>query len=324
MLYGWLEVGTSNVPVFMMQDNKDIILRTTNSNNKIIIGNQKDNISNAAFYIYDNNVGINKVPNSNIQLDIYGHGVIDGIFDICNTSESSNLSASLFNSNSSLHISINNIDKLYFTPSNGIQIRDDVYNTSSFFAPAFNVTSDSNLKRNIINSSLSDDLNIVSNIGIYDYRFYNSTQRTKGFIAQQVEAIFPQCISKTMGFIPCSITSSFISFDGIIKRNTLPFEIDVGERIIIESNLEKAEYLVYKMNGDNIHISGNKKFMGLNVSIVGKFGFIRTIDTNQILALSINSIKAINDKLFDIEKQIIELKLHMHNDTTNITDKLDL
>lgn len=308
MLYGWLEVGASNIPIFTSQSNNDIIFRTTSSNNKIIIGNELYNISsssniNAALYINNNTIGINKVPSPSIQLDINGKCHLNNSITF-NESISSlnNTQATLINSNNAFTITYNTIPKMYITESNGININDTIYTCCNIYSPAFNVTSDSNLKRDIKLSEYHSDLDLTKSIHVYDYRFHTNSNMSKGFIAQQVETMYPQCISKTMGFLKCSVTPSYITNDGVIKISTLPFNVEVGEKISISFQNQQSDYIVYKIINDNVHVSGDKRYMGMNVFIIGKYGIIRNIDTTQLLALSFNSIKALISRIEKLEE----------------------
>ena len=307
MLYGWLEVGASNINVFSSQCNQDIILRTANSNNKIIIGNQIYNISSgsnslAGLYILSNNIGVNKVPTSNVQVDINGKFSINNSITFTESAIGvSNQPAYLVNSNNALYIYYNGLQKIKMTSANGISVTDTVYSTCDFYAPAFNVTSDSNLKRDIFLSDTTVDVDKVNALNVYDYRFYNSTSNVKGFIAQQVEQIFPQAINRTMGFIPSSTVTVFLNTDGRIVKSSLPFSIEVGERIVAKSFSRQCEFIVYKQTEDIVFVSGEKQFMGFNIEVSGKNGYIRTIDPNQILALCLNNIKDLNKRVGNLE-----------------------
>lgn len=324
MLYGWIEVGASNVGVFSSQHNNDIILRTASSNNKILIGNQMYDImsgsnTSAALYISNNNVGIDKVPAFNVQLDINGTMNINNSITFTESMVGkSNKPTTFVNSNSDFYIFHNGSQKIQLTDQQGINIADKVVSTADFFASAYNVISDSNLKREIQQSDYCSDAQTLEEIKIYDYRYYSSSSTSKGFIAQQVEEIFPQAIQKTMGYIPSSTKTIFLSHDGVIPVGTLPFEVQEGERIVAKSSGRPCEFIVYKISDNSIYVSGDRQYMGFNVEVTGKNGFIRTIDTNQMLALSFATIKHLQLKVSNIEAKMEEL-LHSLNFATSQT-----
>jgi hypothetical protein len=330
MLYGWLEVGASNVSVFSSQCNQDIVLRTSSSNGKIIIGTQQYDITSgsnilAGMYMLNNNVGINKVPDISTQLDINGKMSINNIFSFTESmSNVTNQSAFMTNSNNALYINYNGNNKIKFTHANGVNITDTVYSSHDFYAPAFNVTSDSNLKRNITVCDSDSNTMTLSKINTYDYFMYtNAGLPVKGFIAQQVEEVFPQCIKKAFGFIPSSITTVFVTKDGIIQKDTIPFEINVGERIKADSLGKETEFIVYKVENDRVHVSGDRQCMGVKISILGKNGVIRTIDTNQILSLCVSTINDLVKKNNDLVERVKALEDDMEDSEEDETEYED-
>lgn len=300
MLYGWLEVGASNVGVFYSQCNNDIILRTTTSNNKIIVGTQVYSLtagSNtwAAMYVNSNNVGLKKVPDNDIVLDVNGNVAFNKMLYFHETlSNVSDKLATYTNSNNALYLSYNGNIKIKYTDTDGIRVYDKTYSTEDYYAPAFNVWSDINFKRNITPSSHSTDAAVLSNITTYDYTFWDKPNKPiKGFIAQDVEQWFPQCIVKSVGVIPCSMTPVFIGVQGLISRNALPFGVEIGETIVGTNTVNSLvyDYFVYNVDDSNVHVSGDRRGMGASVNITSKKGFVRSIDTSQLLALCVGSIK---------------------------------
>jgi Chaperone of endosialidase len=262
----------------------------------------------AALYISSNNVGVNKIPTSNVQLDINGtFNINNSMTFVESMSGVANHPSYFINSNNTFYLYHNGVQRIRFTDQAGINVSDKIYSTSDMFAPAFNVLSDSNLKRDIIISDANNDREKINNINVYDYRFYNNTSNIKGFIAQQVEEIFPQAIQRTMGVIPSSAVTVFLSRDGIISLEALPFTVEVGERLTATSSGRPCEFMVYKIDGSNIHVSGDKQFMGMNITVTGKFGFIRTIDTNQLLALCFSSLKDCMKNIEVLNKKIEEI-----------------
>jgi hypothetical protein len=262
----------------------------------------------AALYISSNNVGVNKIPTSNVQLDINGtFNINNSVTFVESMSGVANHPSYFINSNNTFYLYHNGVQRIRFTDSAGINVSDKIYSTSDMSAPAFNVLSDSNLKRDIVISDASNDKEKINNINVYDYRFYNNTSNVKGFIAQQVEEIFPQAIQRTMGVIPSSAVVVFLSRDGIVSSDALPFTVDVGERLTAMSSGRACEFMVYKIDGTNVHVSGDKQFMGMNITVTGKFGFIRTIDTNQLLALCFSSLKDCMKNIEVLNKKIEEI-----------------
>jgi hypothetical protein len=146
----------------------------------------------------------------------------------------------------------------------------------------------------------------LQNITTYDYTLWDKPARPiKGFIAQDVEKWFPQCIVKSMGSIPCSMTPTFISLQGRIARDALPFEVEIGETIvgINTANSITYEYFAYNIDDSNVYVSGDSKAMGVMINVTSKKGFVRSVDTTQLLALCFSCIKDLTHRVSLLEGQ---------------------
>jgi hypothetical protein len=67
-MYGWFEPGGGVNKYFNYTALTDVLLRTSESSNKIVIGNASN--ATAGIYVKNNTVGIRCVPNSNFALDV--------------------------------------------------------------------------------------------------------------------------------------------------------------------------------------------------------------------------------------------------------------
>jgi hypothetical protein len=214
MLYGWIEVGLSNNTLFRNEADQDIIIRTI-YDNKIILGNTNGVNADGAMYIKGNNVGIYKVPNSNVSLDVNGFTVLksaqvgysnlptelvmNGRFVMKDVAKdfASNMEMLVTNSNNVFNMKYNDIQRIQVTDGNGITMNDNVYIINDVYANAFQLTSDIRLKSNVIDSDKEGDINILRHIDIKDYDI--GGRRTKGFIAQNVETVFPGAVLERRG-----------------------------------------------------------------------------------------------------------------------------
>jgi hypothetical protein len=215
MLYGWIEIGASNNTLFKGENNDDIIIRTI-YDNKIILGNTNGTNADAAMYIKGNNVGVFKVPDSNVSLDVNGVAVLksaqvglsnlpskltlnaDLIIKDKSVSFSNTNELSLLNNNAICDINYNNVPRIQITNGNGITLNDNVYINNDVYATAFNLTSDARFKTNIQCSDIESDIDILRKLQVMDYDFILSPstyRRTKGFIAQEVEKVFPIAVT---------------------------------------------------------------------------------------------------------------------------------
>lgn len=213
MLYGWIEVGASNNNVFTNTNNEDIIVRTIKDNNKIILGNSLSNAASpitAAVYIRGNNVGINKVPDSNVMLDVNGLTVLHTCHvGLSNTSTSLTLNGTFWiqdvastyapayaitHSNNVLSIGYSNIQRLQITNGVGLTLNDNVTITKDVFSTGFNLVSDERTKKDIHTSDAVCDVATLENLRVRNFTRRSTSAPIKGFIAQEVEKTFPQAV----------------------------------------------------------------------------------------------------------------------------------
>lgn len=318
-LKGWLEIGMSNPNIFQTQSNSDIVFRTydDNTSNKIIIGNTSSNNTPncvGAMYILGNNVGLRKIPRSNMVLDVDGvmsissnvyigttttlsTTTLTGDFVIAN-SNTSNMT--LTNTSNAFKMNYGITERLKITNGEGLYLNDNVYITNDVYASSYHMTSDKHLKHNIKRSLALDDLQTLLKLQVSDFNYLcDPTQhKHKGLIAQQVEEVFPQAIQGYEGIVPV-----YQNYARVIDNlhNTVFLQIEkpqsifsVGDKIVFGKNCTSKEYImsVLKVEKDYIVVeSPNIRFPYDNVYIFGIMSNIKTIDPYQILALCISSIQ---------------------------------
>ena len=71
-MLAWIQSSGSNPP-FSNVNSNDLIIRTQNSTDKVVIGSGKDPTQNATLYASPSQVGINKAPDDNVILDVQGY-----------------------------------------------------------------------------------------------------------------------------------------------------------------------------------------------------------------------------------------------------------
>ena len=70
-MYGWIQSGFSNT-AFSNVNSNDLIIRTNNTGDKIVVGNGKDPTKNATMYLTSNAVGITNLPSPGKIFDVGG------------------------------------------------------------------------------------------------------------------------------------------------------------------------------------------------------------------------------------------------------------
>ena len=168
MLRGWIEIGMSNPNMFVNQSNPDVIFRTwgQSNDNQIIIGNTASNDPagprSGAIYVKNNNVGLKKVPLSNIDLDVngiistidervasnlvVGYGTLPGTLQLRGDmtvigNGVSNMVVS--NSNNAFSFKYGNTERVKITNDGGMFMNDSVYVRNDMYATGFFMDADS-------------------------------------------------------------------------------------------------------------------------------------------------------------------------------------
>lgn len=336
-LNGWIEIGLSNPNIFASQSNPDIVFRTydPSASNKIIIGNTSSNEGNnrlGAIYVVNNNVGFKKVPLSGVDVDInglystidgrvasnltVGYGNNPGFFQIRGdilmlNSGTSDMRA--INSNNTFYFMYSNVERIKFTNGSGLYLNDNVYITNDVYATGFHMTSDSNFKENITEVFVDkkDNIDILSKLKVYDYTLKGHQQPIKGFIAQQVEEVLPNAVKEIDNIIPIFNDFLRLNKNFLFSSNSNTYDLTdvfhVNDEIVLGTNMQSKDYFitiedVYKdcivISQESFEkINKNNKNTNNYYYVHGKVGKMKTIDTNQILALCVSSLQEVINKL---------------------------
>lgn len=326
MLYGWIEVGVSNNTLFANESNQDIIVRTIYDSSKIILGNTHGLAVDAGIYIHGNNVGIQKVPSSNIQLDVQGTGRIRNMYigysndyglavvngptvwqDI--TKHSSNvMQLVLTNSNESGVYTYNGVERVRVTDGHGITLNDTVYVTQDVYANAYQTTSDKRFKTNIVPSDASIDEEILKNIRVYDYQMQD--KHVKGFLAQEIEAMYSPAISYKKGILPRFCLANYHPDVPCLQlKGSHMFA--PGDEIVIThgSPSIRSIYTIKEKDETQLFLDSYAGLSPGEVTIEGQMlDDIRTVDMNQITALSTSVLQRLLTRIETLEKFVYENK----------------
>jgi hypothetical protein len=330
MLYGWIEVGASNSSLFSGTNNDDIIIRTV-YNSKIILGNTNGTATPAAMYVYGNNVGINKVPDADTDLDVNGKAVIknlvvgfsnyigdsvlNGPFVMKDTAKnfSSEAEMVILNSNNNVYFRYNGIERTRITDGQGMHVNDNIYIARDAYAEAFQVTSDVRFKTNITPSDSHTDMLSLLKLNVYDYTISN--KQAKGFLAQEVKGVCPQSIQYKQGYIPFRNTHATFSNDHLIITEDSSSKMCSGALAVsVIDKYHNIHPLKVATSCNNImqidtDVSDDAFNDGDLVTIQGIYADdVHSIDTNQILAMCVNTIKALHSRLENLENNVCQNK----------------
>lgn len=306
------------------------------SSNKIIIGNTSSNEGPnrlGGLYVLNNNVGFKKVPLSGVDVDINGlYSSIDGrvasnLFVgygsnagflqlrgdmLVVNSNTSDMRA--INSNNSYRFMYSNVERLRFTNGSGMYLNDNVYITNDVYATGFFMTSDSNFKENITRTDNVSDLDALMKLKVYDFNLKGQNKKIKGFIAQQVECVLPSAVNEIDAIVPfykgdVELVSDnrFVLMSASCSNLNLQQLLEQGDEVVIGKDANTKEmFCIVQEVGDQwfeVHQDNLKPLSALDkknhhshLYLHGKTGRMKTIDTNQILALCVSSLQQLAAK----------------------------
>jgi hypothetical protein len=249
------------------------------------------------------------VPNSNIDLDV--NGLINSSFQTIGTKSSpgyitltgdlnvanSNTSNMLItNTSNNFKMIYGNVERLRLTNGQGAYLYDNVYVTNDVYANSFHMTSDCNLKRNIIPSNGAEDMQKLMQLNVCNYTLKKTGQHCKGFVAQNVETVLPDAVQELDGVIPC--------FNEFVDIHKLPYgvylriefiedKIVQGDKLVIghDENQQQNIVKIVDIHGDRVFIEGDVSSYGDIAYVHGKMGKIKNVDPQQILALCVSALQ---------------------------------
>jgi len=181
-------------------------------------------------------------------------------------------------------------------------------------AREFHAVSDQRIKTNFKLSEGSSDLQLINKIEVTDYTHIDTlskgNQYKKGFIAQQVESIYPAAVAKSTNFIPdIYCFSESVEHDSV--ENTLAISLSN------EHNLQQGDLLRFfgtenSYEQEVLEVISPTQFVVAAVEdrhdhmfIFGKqVDDFRSIDYDQVFSIGISAIQELSKQNQKLEGQI--------------------
>jgi hypothetical protein len=178
-----------------------------------------------------------------------------------------------------------------------------IYTTSGMGAQTYYAFSDARIKNISGVSSSVKDLNTLRGIEVTDYTYKdvvsNGNRPVKKAIAQQVETVYPQAVSKTTGVIPDIYQRASLK-DGWVK---LAANLKVGERVKLIGESKQGVYEVLETRDDSFRTefkSGTEQ-----VFVVGReVNDFRNVDYEAITMLNVSATQELARKVEALEARL--------------------
>ena len=183
-------------------------------------------------------------------------------------------------------------------------------------ASEFNAVSDRRVKTNFKLSNNINDLQILNQLEVTNYSYIDTVDKGDearlGFIAQQVETIFPQAINKSINYIPNIYKlSDNVTFDSVSNTQIIT--------LLDSHNLQNGD-MIKLYNNDRIYerevidVLSSTKFKIKTTLKANKHLFIfgkqvddfRAVDYDRIFVLGISAIQ-------ELSKELETLKIENNN-----------
>jgi hypothetical protein len=185
-------------------------------------------------------------------------------------------------------------------------------------ASEFNAFSDKRIKTDLAWSDGATDLEILKNLCVTDYRHIDTIEKggayKKGFIAQEVEAVFPEAVTKTSDFIPNIYENAQeISLSAGKLTLVLSKNHDVKEGDVVRLMLPKAPQEVTVSGVPSTNTFTISDWTGEKpewVFVYGKqVGDFRQVDYDRIHTLNVSATQELIRRKEQLEKQKMLLRI---------------
>jgi hypothetical protein len=182
------------------------------------------------------------------------------------------------------------------------------------------INSDSRIKKDFSLSNNSEDLERLKKIQITNYRMKDvatwGTQTFKKVIAQQVEEVYPEVISKTKSVIPdIYALAESINYDAQNKKLTISLSKDYGIKIgdkieLVHPEKGKIQAEVVEVSGKNFTVK-NWDYATDKIFVFGReVNDFRSVDYEALSMLGISAIQALakENDVFRIKNEELRIK----------------
>jgi hypothetical protein len=196
--------------------------------------------------------------------------------------------------------------------TNSISIQAD----NGIQAGSFYAMSDARIKTAIEVSDNASDLDRVKQVQVVDYNYKDYVQHgfdpKKGFIAQQVETVFPQAVIKGTGFIPDVYAQAEKTSlaDGVLTITLkIPHQLASGDTVRLITRAGAAvEAAIQVVDAKTFTVNNWKADTGGLFVYGKKVQDFRAVDYQQVFAMGIGAIQELSKQVDALKAENAKLK----------------
>jgi len=202
------------------------------------------------------------------------------------------------------------------SPTIAIKANNAIWSTTGFYS-----SSDKRAKENIFSSTTNESLSIINQLNIVQYNWVDKAKTTKkyeeGLIAQEVEKIIPEAVTKIKEFIP-NIYQLADSYELIIENEILVAiskvtDLIIGDKVKMFTESGKELYgCISEINNKQLKIITTESLeynMG-RIFLYGKeVADFHTVDYDRVFTVGIAAIQELSKQNDERKKEIQFLKI---------------
>ena len=191
-----------------------------------------------------------------------------------------------------------------------------IYATNRVRASEFNAFSDARIKDIVSVSEKENDLATLMHLTVTNYRHKDVVSKgndlKKGFIAQDVENIFVEAVTKSTDFIP----NIYAAATNIIHKNgnlvislPNPSDLQVGEKVRLIADTYKQDAKITAIVDATTFICEDFAGSGDKIFVYGKeVSDFRAVDYDRIFTLNVSATQALAEKVAKLQQENEKLK----------------
>jgi hypothetical protein len=192
-----------------------------------------------------------------------------------------------------------------------------INSTNRVRAFEFNSYSDQRIKRDIILSDAKLDMEIMRRLQVANYRHKDVVEKgtdfKKGFIAQEVEEVFPEAVTITPNFIPDVYqlaVSAAPEENNLLVTLSQPHELKAGDKVRVINPQGQRDYMVCTVPDDrHFSIAGWDTETPEWLFVYGRqVDDFRQVDYDRIHTLNVSVTQELIRSMEALESEIAELK----------------
>ncbi|MCF8256716.1 MAG: tail fiber domain-containing protein [Flavobacteriales bacterium] len=201
-----------------------------------------------------------------------------------------------------------------------------IWASSRIRAAEFNAMSDARAKIIVKRSEKAELLALVNELQVTEYAYIDSlehgTRSKQGFIAQEIEQVYPNAISKNTDYVPSVFArSTNISYNAETQLAAItvekPHALAVGDKLKLMTNDETLEVTVEEVADANT-FTVKMETAEDAVFVYGKqVDDFRAVDYDQLFSIGIGAIQELSDKVEALETENAALKAELHTEKTS-------